>query len=97
MRAAALLAPVGRLFKSPIARGDEAFAAGKLFEALRHWRKASTAGDARADYLIGALFEDGQGVLRDAVEAAKWFRRAADRGHAGAQVRLARILFHGAA
>ena len=95
MIAAALLAPVVRLFKAPIACGDEAFAAGKSFEALRYWRKASEAGDARADYLIGALFEDGQGVLRDVVEAAAWFRRAADRGHAGAHVRLARILLHG--
>ncbi len=37
---------------------------------------------------LGVLFRHGEGVPRDPVAAAKWFRRAADQGHAPAQNNL---------
>ena len=33
----------------------------------------------------------GQGVARDHVEAVKWYRKAAEQGHAGAQKKLAKV------
>jgi TPR repeat protein len=42
-------------------------------------------GDVRAQYLIGFEYEGGMGVSQDNIEAAKWYRRAADTGHDIAQ------------
>jgi TPR repeat protein len=40
-------------------------------------------------------FLDGDGVVRDYAEAAKWFRKAADQGDATAQVQLAALYVEG--
>ena len=34
------------------------------------------------------MYDQGQGVARDQVEAAKWFRKAAEQGDAGAQFQM---------
>jgi CHAT domain-containing protein/TPR repeat protein len=41
-------------------------------------------GDAEAQYNLGAMYFYGKGVSQNDVEAAKWFRKAAEQGHAGA-------------
>lgn len=52
----------------------------------REWRHlASERGDARAQYLLGLMYEKGEGVEKDADEAMKWFRKAAELGYAEAQ------------
>ena len=38
---------------------------------------------------IGNSYYNGRGVPENRVEAVRWFRRAADRGHAGAMYNLA--------
>ena len=45
-------------------------------------------GDARAQFLLGSLYAQGQGVPQDYSAAAQWFRRAAEQGHVGAQFNL---------
>ncbi len=46
-------------------------------------------GDAKAQTLLGdIMYGNGEGVDKDYVEAVKWYRKAADQGHAGAQVNL---------
>jgi TPR repeat protein len=37
---------------------------------------------------LGAMYADGEGVRQDFTEAVKWWRLAADQGHAGAQYNL---------
>jgi TPR repeat protein len=39
-------------------------------------------GDAEAQYNLGILYHDGQGVPRDDAEAVKWYRKAAEQGNA---------------
>ena len=34
------------------------------------------------------MYDNGEGVVEDDAEAARWWRLAADQGHAGAQVFL---------
>jgi len=64
--------------------GDEA-------EAVRHFSDAADAGDRDAIFNLGALRERGGGGLeRDVREAARLYKRAAERGHAGAPDALAR-------
>ena len=40
---------------------------------------------------LGALFRDGDEVLRDYLESAKWYRKAADLGDCAAQIEMAKI------
>jgi TPR repeat protein len=47
--------------------------------------RAAAQGDATAQYEIGRLYAEGEGVERDDVAAVKWLRMAADQGHAIAQ------------
>jgi hypothetical protein len=39
-------------------------------------------------YLMGKKYYFGEGVAKDAIEAAKWFRKAAEKNHAKAQCAL---------
>lgn len=57
-------------------------------DPLAALRKKAEAGDAEAQYNLGALYAGGQGVGRDYAEALKWYRRAAEQGNAAAQNNL---------
>jgi tetratricopeptide (TPR) repeat protein len=41
-------------------------------------------GDAEAQYNLGWMYFNGEEVTQNDIEAAKWFRKAAKQGHAGA-------------
>ncbi|MGC1497776.1 MAG: tetratricopeptide repeat protein [Sulfitobacter sp.] len=56
---------------------------------------AAQSGQADAQYALGLVYHEGQGVLQDYAEAAHWFERAADKGHAAAQNHLARYRYEG--
>lgn len=45
-------------------------------------------GEAEAQYLLGAMYFDGQGVEQDRCLATLWFDKAARRGHGQAQFRM---------
>ena len=49
------------------------------------------SGDALAQYNLGVMYRDGQGMPQNYAEAMKWFRLAADQGLADAQYELARM------
>lgn len=49
-------------------------------------------GDPGAQYNLGLLYGSGNGIAKNLTEAAKWYRRAADQGHAKAQAMLG-VLF----
>jgi TPR repeat protein len=49
------------------------------------FKSLAKRGDAGAQFRLGEMYKNGQGVPRNDAEALKWFRRAADQGHAGAQ------------
>ena len=48
-----------------------------------------------AQNFLGVCFENGEGVEQDKAEAAKWFRKAADQGYAGAQYNLGHCYANG--
>jgi TPR repeat protein len=48
-------------------------------------RKAADAGDTNAQVRLGYAYAEGAGVVKDKVEAVKWFRRSSGQGNAGAQ------------
>ena len=43
------------------------------------------AGNAAAQFSLGFIYRQGQGVAQSDTEAVKWYRKAADQGHARAQ------------
>lgn len=45
-------------------------------------------GDAAAQYNLGVMYDQGQGVRQDYVQAVQWYRKAAEQGHAVAQYNL---------
>ena len=54
-------------------------------EAATLYRKAAVQGAANAQFLLGDLYESGQGVPQDYTQAAAWYRKAAEQGQAEAQ------------
>ena len=54
-------------------------------------RKAADQGNAGAQYSLGVMYSNGQGVPQDDREAAAWFQKAADQGHASAQWEIGRV------
>jgi TPR repeat protein/CHAT domain-containing protein len=49
-------------------------------------------GDAEAQFNLGLMYQKGEGVAQNDVEAAKWFRKAAEQGHAAASGSLGWLL-----
>lgn len=51
-------------------------------------RQAAGQGNLSAQTSLGLMYFLGEGVEEDRVEAAKWFREAAERGHTEARYTL---------
>jgi uncharacterized protein len=52
-------------------------------------------GDAEAQFNLGRMYYNGEGVSQDDAEAVKWYRKAADQGHTEAQFNLVEIYSYG--
>jgi len=57
-------------------------------KAAQWYRNAAEQGLAEAQYILGAMYANGQGVSRDDKEAEKWYHKAAEQGLAEAQQAL---------
>lgn len=57
-------------------------------EAADWFRKAARLGHASAQYWLGRMYAEADGLSRDMELAAHWFRKAAEQGEADAQYRL---------
>jgi TPR repeat protein len=93
MLRAALLAFALTLSAVPVAADtiDDAIAAhnrGDYETAERLFRPLAEQGDAVAQYNLGDLYHNGQGVPQDYAEAVRWYRMAAEQGYAWAQNNL---------
>lgn len=51
----------------------------------------AAAGSANDQNILGAMYQTGSGVARNEEEAARWYAKAADQGHAAAQANLGAI------
>ena len=79
---------------SPLALADfndgvAAFVAGDLDKALSIFVPlAETSDHGYAQYFLGRMYADGRGVQKSPEEAAKWYRKAAEKGVKEAQFHL---------
>ncbi|MGE0653454.1 MAG: tetratricopeptide repeat protein [Alphaproteobacteria bacterium] len=78
--------PLGRLYDvpSPGASAADRTAPATGTNGLR-------AGHAGAQVALGNMFDTGEGVPEDAVEARRWNELAASQGNSGAQMHLGKM------
>jgi hypothetical protein len=72
-----------------------AYEKGDYKTALEEWRISANQGDASAQYNLGLMYANGQGVSQDDTEAAQWFRRAAEQDLVQAQLNLSLMYMRG--
>ena len=60
-------------------------------EAVKWYRKAAEQGNAKAQYNLGWMYDNGRGVVESDSEAVKWYQKAAEQGHEKAKTRLKEI------
>lgn len=59
--------------------GVAAYNAGVYETAFREWKPLAEQGDATAQSNLGALYDNGEGVLQDYKEAVRWYTKAAEQ------------------
>lgn len=74
---------------NPLSDAQAAYDAGDFPKAASLFRPAAEQGNPIAQYSLGLLYENGQGVPQDNRLAGEWYRKAADQGHPDAQNNLA--------
>jgi len=78
------------------AAGLRAFDEGAYAEAREIWRGLANAGNVKAQYGLGVLYERGLGdIPRNYGRAAHWYARAAGEGHSAARNNLALMYANG--
>lgn len=60
-----------------------------------YMRAAATYRNPHAQYEIGKMFLNGEGMKRSVKQAGRWLQLAAEKGHAGAQATLGNLLYQG--
>ncbi len=68
--------------------GKSAYERKDYQQALVNLGKASEFGHSEAQNDLGVMYEKGQGVVKDDVEAVRWYRKAAEQGNALGQNNL---------
>lgn len=71
--------------------GMDAFSRGDYATAFEELRPLADRGDPNAQFTLGFMYDYGQGVRRNAIEAIWWYRKAAEQGSAVAQFTLGGI------
>jgi uncharacterized protein len=67
---------------------DELYEQGKFKKAVKYYHKAADQGHVAAQFNLGLMHVNGQGVPQDDKAAVKYFKLAAEQGLAKAQIAL---------
>jgi TPR repeat protein len=62
---------------------------------IQSWKDRANQGSAIAPYQLGYSYAHGQGVEKNLVEAARWYRLGAERGDSQAALELADMYLRG--
>ncbi|MXZ50206.1 MAG: sel1 repeat family protein, partial [Rhodobacteraceae bacterium] len=60
--------------------GVEAYKRGDYETALREWHPLAEQGEVEAQFILGLMYGNGEGVPQDYGEAEKWWRLSAEQG-----------------
>lgn len=69
-------------------QGMNAMLEGNYAEAYCHWKPLAQKGNAEAQYNLGWLYANGNGMNVDPDKAMQWWQAAAEQGHAEAEFAL---------
>ena len=83
-----LLGSAGNSKSADFQKGLTAYNSGDYATALREWKPLAKQGNAVAQYNLGVMYDNGQGVSQDDKTAVKWYKLAAKQGDARAQYNL---------
>ena len=75
--------------------GLAAYEKSDFATALKEWLPLAEQGDAKAQFNLGVMYANGQGVAQDHAQAVQWYRKAADQGDAKAQFNLGAMYAEG--
>jgi TPR repeat protein len=79
----------GGAIAGPLDDGAAAVKSGDYAAALAVYRPLAEQGNPVAQYSLGQMYFNGQGVTRNDAEALKWYSLAARQGNGSAQASLA--------
>ena len=69
--------------------------ASDIDKTFANTKKYAEQGDVDAQYSLGLMYDNGEGVAEDDEAAAKWYRLAAEQGDVNAQYNLGVLYFFG--
>ncbi len=76
-------------------RADKAYLRGDYGKALTEIEFLANRGEARAQYDLGLMYDQGQGVPKDDARAIHWYGLAAEQGEPRAQYNLGLMYLNG--
>lgn len=68
--------------------GQAAYGRGDFTTAYEEWLPPAEQGNPMAQYMLGTMYDGGEGVPKNDAEAEKWYRKAAKQGDGLAELRL---------
>ena len=98
LRAAMALAASFVLVGASADAFDDATAARKVGDYVRAaqlYQVAAAQGDVLAQFNLGLMYDQGEGVIQNHAEAVRWYRKAAEQGDAQAHYNLGAIYAKG--
>jgi TPR repeat protein len=72
-------------------KGRTAYENGDYATALREWTPIAEQGNAVAQYYLGQMYAEGQGVSQNDKTAMKWYRRSASYGNRYAKDKIEQL------
>ena len=85
---AAALGPVSPVVAGPWEDGMAAYNRGDYVPAVQVFRAMARAGNTRAQTMLGAMYQRGQGVAKSSAHAFMWLSLAASHGDPKARAEL---------
>ena len=76
-------------------KGMKAYENKDFKTAFSEFKKAAELGDARSQYMLAVMYDNGEGTPVNKAEALKWYKKAADQGDAAAQHNLTVMYYNG--
>ena len=90
-----VFAPFDTATAGPLEDGQAAYQKGDYATALKIYRPLAEQGNASAQTALGVIYEHGQGVPQDFVQAVIWYNEAAYQGDPDAQSNLGAMYANG--
>ncbi len=82
-------------FSDGLDRGLDAYRNNDYKTAVQEFHPLAEQGNALAQYMLGDMYIDGEGVPHDYKQTVKWYRLSAEQGYEAAQNALGSMYYHG--